>query len=97
MSKTRENIDNDMAEWIRRQKIFFVATAPLAADGHVNTSPKGGEAFRILGPLWCSLHHRHVAGLSRPRMPRPRAEHLRFMDRGRSDAPRFSQGLVSEM
>ena len=51
MSKERENIDDDMAEWIGRQKIFFVATAPLAADGHVNTSPKGGEAFRILGPL----------------------------------------------
>ena len=51
MSKTRENIDSDMAEWIGRQKIFFIGTAPLAADGHVNTSPKGGEAFRILGPL----------------------------------------------
>src|ERR687886_901288 len=27
--------------WIARQPMFFVATAPLAADGHVNVSPKG--------------------------------------------------------
>ena len=28
-------------EWIARQSMFFVATAPLSADGHVNVSPKG--------------------------------------------------------
>jgi hypothetical protein len=27
--------------WIARQPMFFVATAPLSADGHVNVSPKG--------------------------------------------------------
>jgi hypothetical protein len=31
--------------------LFFVATAPLAARGHVNLSPKGGDTFRVLGPL----------------------------------------------
>jgi hypothetical protein len=51
MSKQRENIDEELAEWIRRQRIFFVATAPLSAEGHVNLSPKGGDAFRILGPM----------------------------------------------
>ena len=30
--------------------MFFVATAPLAADGHVNLSPKGLDTFRVLGP-----------------------------------------------
>jgi hypothetical protein len=30
--------------------MFFVATAPLAADGHVNCSPKGMDSFRLLGP-----------------------------------------------
>lgn len=40
-----------MAAWIQRQHIFFVATAPLASDGHVNCSPKGGDSFRILDPL----------------------------------------------
>jgi Pyridoxamine 5'-phosphate oxidase len=27
--------------WIAKQPMFFVATAPLSADGHVNVSPKG--------------------------------------------------------
>jgi hypothetical protein len=31
--------------------MFFVGTAPLANDGHINNSPKGGESFRVLGPL----------------------------------------------
>lgn len=31
--------------------MFFVASAPLALDGHVNVSPKGGDLFRVLGPL----------------------------------------------
>lgn len=31
--------------------MFFVATAPLAADGHVNVSPKGmAGTFAVLGP-----------------------------------------------
>ena len=39
------------AAWVERQHLFFVATAPLAADGHVNVSPKGDlRWFRILGP-----------------------------------------------
>jgi len=30
--------------------MFFVATAPLDAGGHVNLSPKGLDTLRILGP-----------------------------------------------
>ena len=51
MSKQRENIDSELASWIARQRVFFVATSPLSAAGHINTSPKGGESFRVLGPL----------------------------------------------
>ena len=36
---------------MRQQHVFFVATAPLSAEGHVNSSPKGGDCFRILGPM----------------------------------------------
>lgn len=36
--------------FIRKQHLFFVGSAPLAADGHVNLSPKGHDALRILGP-----------------------------------------------
>jgi len=51
MSNQRENISPELAAWIGKQRVFFVATAPLSPDGRVNTSPKGGEAFRILGPM----------------------------------------------
>jgi Pyridoxamine 5'-phosphate oxidase len=42
-------VDADLAAWIERQPVFFVATAPLAADGFVNVSPKGGTGtFRVV-------------------------------------------------
>lgn len=44
------DITPDLRRWIERQKVFFVATAPLAADGLVNCSPKGLDSFRVLGP-----------------------------------------------
>jgi hypothetical protein len=51
MGKVYEAIDEKLGAWIERQHLFFVATAPLAADGHVNMSPKGDPRwFRILGP-----------------------------------------------
>jgi hypothetical protein len=51
VGKVYDEIDDKLAAWIERQHLFFVATAPLAADGHVNVSPKGDlRWFRILGP-----------------------------------------------
>jgi hypothetical protein len=50
MGKVFEEITPELREWIAAQRIFFVATAPLAADGHVNCSPKGGDTFCVLGP-----------------------------------------------
>ncbi len=50
MGKTNEAISNELAAFIRAQHVFFVATAPLSADGHVNLSPKGLDTFRILSP-----------------------------------------------
>ncbi|MEV4615736.1 pyridoxamine 5'-phosphate oxidase family protein [Kitasatospora sp. NPDC049258] len=41
MGKTYERIDGRLREFIEQQPVFFVATAPLAAHGHVNVSPKG--------------------------------------------------------
>jgi hypothetical protein len=41
MAKIFDGIDERWREWIARQPLFFVATAPLAGDGHVNVSPKG--------------------------------------------------------
>jgi hypothetical protein len=48
MAKFYETITDDIHEFILKQHMFFVATAPLSADGHVNLSPKGLDAFRIL-------------------------------------------------
>ena len=50
MSKLLPEIDEKLAQWIGEQHVFFVSTAPLSAQGHINTSPKGGDSFRILGP-----------------------------------------------
>ncbi|UCF47186.1 MAG: pyridoxamine 5'-phosphate oxidase family protein [Myxococcales bacterium] len=49
MAKTFEGIDPKLRAFIDRQKMFFVATAPLTPDGHVNLSPKGlGGTFAVL-------------------------------------------------
>lgn len=48
MGKVYDNIDDRMTAWIAEQHVFFVATAPLSADGHVNNSPKGGDSFRVV-------------------------------------------------
>jgi hypothetical protein len=40
MGKLYESIDEKLAAWIGRQRLFFVATAPTEG-GHVNVSPKG--------------------------------------------------------
>ncbi|MBL0340786.1 MAG: pyridoxamine 5'-phosphate oxidase family protein [Bacteroidetes bacterium] len=50
MGKLFSEITPEIQEWIENQKMFFVATAPLTADGHVNCSPKGLDSFRILTP-----------------------------------------------
>ncbi|MFD5467021.1 pyridoxamine 5'-phosphate oxidase family protein [Kitasatospora sp. NPDC127059] len=41
MGKQYASIDGRLRQFIERQPVYFVATAPLAADGHVNLSPKG--------------------------------------------------------
>jgi len=50
MGKEYTEIDERIQNWITRQKVYFVATAPLAADGHINCSPKGLDSLRVLGP-----------------------------------------------
>ena len=50
MGKSYDGITPELSKWIERQRIFFVATAPLAGDGLINCSPKGMDTFRVLGP-----------------------------------------------
>ncbi len=48
MGKTYDEITDSLREFIERQHMFFVATAPLGSDGLINLSPKGYDTFRIL-------------------------------------------------
>jgi hypothetical protein len=41
VGRTYDGIDDHQRDWIAKQALFFVGTAPLAGDGHVNVSPKG--------------------------------------------------------
>jgi predicted pyridoxine 5'-phosphate oxidase superfamily flavin-nucleotide-binding protein len=41
MAKHFDRIDEHLRDWISRQSLFFVATAPLDSGGRVNVSPKG--------------------------------------------------------
>ena len=50
MGKVYDQIGDDLRKFIEKQPMFFVATAPLSAEGHVNLSPKGLDSFRILSP-----------------------------------------------
>ena len=43
MGRTYDLIDDRLAAWVTDQPVFFVATAPLSGDGHVNCSPKGNR------------------------------------------------------
>ncbi|MGA0558062.1 pyridoxamine 5'-phosphate oxidase family protein [Larkinella sp. VNQ87] len=48
MGKFHDSIKPAHRAFIEKQHIFFVSTAPLCADGHVNLSPKGLDCFRVL-------------------------------------------------
>src|SRR5262249_1580595 len=48
MGKVYEAIAERLQEWIAAQKVFFVATARLSGEGHINCSPKDGYSIRVL-------------------------------------------------
>ncbi|MEZ0368405.1 MAG: pyridoxamine 5'-phosphate oxidase family protein [Candidatus Sericytochromatia bacterium] len=49
MGKFLTLLNQELMDFIRRQPMFFVASAP-GAEGRVNVSPKGLDTLRILGP-----------------------------------------------
>lgn len=49
MGKVFTELNDQLIDWIGRQPMFFVATAP-ADGGHVNLSPKGYDTLRVLDP-----------------------------------------------
>lgn len=51
MGKLLDEIGPAETEFVAKQKVFFVATAPLDQDHHVNLSPKApGSSLIVLGP-----------------------------------------------
>jgi hypothetical protein len=56
MGRVYDDISEEQALWIGEQPMFFVAT--VAPEAHVNVSPRGLDAFRVLGPnrvAWLDL------------------------------------------
>lgn len=48
MAQRYSELSQELIQFIWKQQMFFVATAP--ADGYVNLSPKGLDSLRILDP-----------------------------------------------
>jgi predicted pyridoxine 5'-phosphate oxidase superfamily flavin-nucleotide-binding protein len=48
MARVLDGISAELQAFLEAQPVFFVATAPTSADGHVNCSPKGLDTFRVL-------------------------------------------------
>lgn len=50
MGKIYELITEHLKAFIETQHMFFVSSAPLRIDGHINLSPKGLDCFRVFSP-----------------------------------------------
>ena len=50
MAKFYDSISDRQRDFIAGQHLFFVGSAPLSAEGHVNLSPKGTDCLRVLSP-----------------------------------------------
>jgi hypothetical protein len=51
MGRVYDALNDQQRAFLERQAMFFVATAPLDADGHVNVSPKGLQgSFSVVDP-----------------------------------------------
>lgn len=55
MGKLYDEIDERIARWVGKQRMYFVSTAPDSVDGHINCSPKGLDSLRIIGPRELAL------------------------------------------
>ena len=51
MANVLAEITDRLRTFLAAQPVFFVGTAPVAVDGHVNVSPKGMQGtFAVIGP-----------------------------------------------
>lgn len=63
MGKIHPTIDDAMRAWIAAQRMFFVASAPSGDQGHINCSPKGGDALTVVGPTTVAYLDRVGSGI----------------------------------
>lgn len=49
MAKVHHKIDRKLRHWIDKQPMFFLASAPLDPEGHINLSPRGLDSLRVTG------------------------------------------------
>jgi len=64
VGRTYHAVDDRLAAWLTGQKVFFVATAPLGGDGHVNCSPKSNNGeLAVLGPTTVAYLDRTGSGI----------------------------------
>lgn len=48
MAKTHPDISAELKGWVEQQPMFFLASAPIQADGHINLSPRGLDSLRVI-------------------------------------------------
>jgi len=48
MGKFYDKISAEHVSFIEKQHIFFVGSAPLSSEGHINLSPKGLDCFKVI-------------------------------------------------
>ncbi len=70
MGRFYRELSSEHIEFIRAQRMFFVATAPSGEAGRINLSPKGYESLRVIDP-------RTVAYVDYPGSGNETANHLR--------------------
>jgi hypothetical protein len=64
MGRTYDVIDDRLGAFLEDQPVFFVATAPLAGDSHVNCSPKSNNGeLAVVGPSEIAYLDRTGSGI----------------------------------
>ena len=110
MSTAYDQLDDKLIAFIKRQKLFFVATAPLSGEGSVNLSPKGYDSLAIIDNKTAAYvdlggsgieTHAHLAENGRITLMfcafEGQANILRLYGRGESvafDDPRFADQIA---
>ena len=50
MTKVHNELTDELLSWIKNQPMYFLGSAPLSAQGHINLSPRGLDSLRVLDP-----------------------------------------------